>query len=101
MELNNYNIFSLGASLFAKGWKHSLVALTDEGRQIHSWNFARDYNKKPAAVLSLLHSEAAGTYEEDKTPKKPAAHGEVANNFFVRIAGKLHYFAAETEEEAK
>ena len=87
--------------MFSKGWKHSLVALSEEGRILHSWHFARDYNKKSAASLSMVHCDGVTTYEDDKTPKKPAAHGDAANNFVVRISGKPNYFSAETEDEAK
>ena len=87
--------------MFSKGWKHSLVALSDEGRILNFWYFARDYNKKPAGSLSMVHCNGVITYEEDRTPKKPAPHGDLANNFVVRIRGKANYFSAESEEDAK
>ena len=77
------------------------MALSDEGRILNSWNFARDYQKKPAAGLSFVNCDGVSTYEEDKTPKKPPAQRDVANNFVVRIHGKPTYFSAESEDEAK
>ena len=87
--------------MFSKSWKKQFVVLTNEGQILNSFNFARDYGKKPAASYSIVNCDGITTFEEDKTAKKPVPSGPPENGFAVRILGKPTYFSADTEEEAK
>ena len=99
----SFHYYILVAAFLSKGWKRNLVALTADGA-LHSYNTATDYigKKKPAATLHMSGCDGVETYADDKSPKKPGVppNSAAENGFGVRVAGKLHYFVADTVEEA-
>ena len=94
-------IYFLVASLLTIRWKRNLLALTDGAVQI--FNTAKDYGKKPAATLHMSGCDGIKRYLNDRAPKKPGVppNSSAENGFVIKVAGKPHYFVADTVEESE